>query len=372
MGTPWQTPRKVKRCATGLLFLTLAVFLSAAAAHAPHAVERVYSRGAYPIVSSALSCVSGVVPLSVAEVLLLVVAFLLGRRLLEMARQGRAMGWLPALGRCLADLVLAAGGLSLAFVLLWGLNYRRLPFAASAGLDASPSSAEELRDLATALAGRANEMRVGLAEDGQGVMMAKGGARSVLERTNAGFDQAAALYPTLGGSCGRPKALLVSEALSWLGLTGIYSPFTGEANVNVRAPDCELPFSASHETAHQRGFAREDEANFAGYLACRFHPDRDFNYAGALAASIHAANALFAADRAAGQAVGATRSPAVRRDLAALRAWAARHEGPAARTSERVNDAYLRVQGQAEGVRSYGRMVDLLLAERRAEASGGK
>jgi hypothetical protein len=31
-----------------------------------------------------------------------------------------------------------------------------------------------------------------------------------------------------------------------------------------------------------------------------------------------------------------------------------------------VNDAYLKSQGQAQGVRSYGRMVDLLLAERRA------
>jgi hypothetical protein len=32
---------------------------------------------------------------------------------------------------------------------------------------------------------------------------------------------------------------------------------------------------------------------------------------------------------------------------------------------ERVNNAYLRSQGQKEGVRTYGRMVDLLLAERR-------
>ena len=34
-----------------------------------------------------------------------------------------------------------------------------------------------------------------------------------------------------------------------------------------------------------------------------------------------------------------------------------------------MNDAYLKSQGQKEGVRSYGRMVDLLLAERRARSA---
>ena len=42
-----------------------------------------------------------------------------------------------------------------------------------------------------------------------------------------------------------------------------------------------------------------------------------------------------------------------------------RYESRAGAVQEKVNDAYLRAQGQ-EGVTSYGRMVDLLLAERRA------
>jgi hypothetical protein len=321
----------------------------------------------YPVLSSLLSCLSGAAPFSVAEIGVFAGISWLVSRLVRVLRSARSKGWRSAGLAGLADVALVAGVLALAFVLLWGLNYRRLPFAVSAGLDASPASKDELRGLATALALRTNELREGITEDAQGVMTTPGGPRGVLERTRAGFEAAGAHYPTLRGSCLRPKPLLVSGILSWLGLTGIYSPFTGEANVNVSAPASEIPFSASHEAAHQRGFAREDEANFVAYLACRFHPDRDFNYAGFLAASIHASNALVAADRDAWTAVEATRSPGVRRDLRALRAWAERHEGPVSRTSERVNDAYLRSQGQAEGVRSYGRMVDLLLAERRAD-----
>ena len=131
-------------------------------------------------------------------------------------------------------------------------------------------------------------------------------------------------------------------------------------------PDPELPFAASHEIAHERGFAREDEANYLGYLACRLHPHPDFRYSGLLAASVYAQNALYRADRPAWDRIEKMRSAGVRRDLDALRAWSERHRGRASRAAERVNDAYLKSQGQAGGVQSYGRVVDLLLAERRA------
>jgi len=155
--------------------------------------------------------------------------------------------------------------------------------------------------------------------------------------------------------------------MSRLGIAGFYSPLTAEANVNVEIPPSDIPFSASHEAAHQLGFAREDEANYLGYLICRIHPDVDFRYSGVFTASRHTQRALASVDRAEARALESRRSPAVKRDIATLVAWAARYSGPAMRTFNRANDAYLRSQGQRDGVRSYGRMVDLLLAEWRAE-----
>ena len=105
-GPRGRLPPAVKRFATGLLFLTLAATLPAAAGRAPATVERLYARGVYPAISAALSCASGVVPVSVAEVCLLVAAFLLVRRLLRMYHTGRATAWRAALGLCLADLAL--------------------------------------------------------------------------------------------------------------------------------------------------------------------------------------------------------------------------------------------------------------------------
>ena len=51
-----------------------------------------------------------------------------------------------------------------------------------------------------------------------------------------------------------------------------------------------------------------------------------------------------------------------RKDLAENNRFWEQFEGAAAETHEKINDAYLRANGQQEGVKSYGRMVDLMLA----------
>jgi len=344
--------------------LLAALALRAAAGRSPSLVERGFSRGLYAGFASRLTCLTGLVPFSLAEALvaLLALACLAGLAGRYRRGPGATAGW----PRRLRRLVAVGGWAYLAFLLVWGLNYQREPLAARLALDARPATFAELEATTRALVDAANRMREGQAEDADGVLALADGRRGCLDRVAAGFGAAAGRYPVVGGTCLRPKPIFASALFSWLGISGIYSPFTGEANVNVDAPDPDLPFSACHEAAHQRGLAREDEANYAAYLVCRLHPDGDFRYAGVLAASQYAVGALAGADRGRARGEESRRSPAVARDLAAIRAWVDRHRGPAMAVSERVNDAYLRSQGQHEGTRSYGRMVDLLIAERRA------
>jgi hypothetical protein len=358
----------MQRAWVGALFLAVAGALSWGARFFPEAIEHAYARRLYPTVVWVLSSLSGLVRFSLAELAVGMAALGLLLRLGLAVRDAFRQGLRRSGAALLGDLVLLAGVLALSFVLLWGLNYQRQPLAVASGLDARPAAAAELAELAEALVLGANTSRDGLPEDGQGVLRAPDGTAGILDRTPRGFDRVAPRYPALAGRPPRPKPVFLSEAMSWLGLSGIYSPFTGEANVNTTAPIPALPFTAAHETAHQRGLAREDEANFGSYLACLAHPDPDFRYSGLLAASLHTSAALRGVDEARARDVEALRSPAVGRDLQALREWEARHEGPVARTAEKVNDAYLKSQGAMDGVRSYGRMVDLLLAERRAQA----
>ncbi|HET8647801.1 MAG TPA: DUF3810 family protein, partial [Vicinamibacteria bacterium] len=181
-----------------------------------------------------------------------------------------------------------------------------------------------------------------------------------------GLQRAALGLAVLQGPRVRPKRAVLSPLLSYLGISGIFIPFTGEAHVNTTLPDVDVPFAASHELAHQRGLAREEEANYAAAVACRLHPAPEFRYSGALLSSLYVQAALARVDREGAAALEARRSPAVRRDQEALLAWTRRYRTRLTDVSYRVNDTYLRTQGQPLGIRSYGAMVDLLLAEKRA------
>jgi hypothetical protein len=188
----------------------------------------------------------------------------------------------------------------------------------------------------------------------------------VFERAEAGFDQAAKGCPQLGGVKLNPKPLLLSRLVSYTGITGVYGPFTGEANVNIDSPAPLLPAAVCHEMSHQRGFAREDEANFIAYLTCIQNPDPDFQYSGKLMALLHAMNALYRSDPQSYEEVRSLYRPGIQRDIDEVVRYSQSHQGPLEEHAQRVNDLYLKANNQRDGVDSYGRVVDLLLAERRA------
>ena len=354
-----------------LLLLPLAIGVQWLSARVPEFVEGFYSRAVFPPVVAALASVSSRVPFSLTEVggacagVALVVA---GTWILRALLRGRGHRW-QILGRVtLAVLFLAGVGYAL-FLLTWGLNYERLSFARSAGLQIRPSDRTELAALSASLIDATNALREGLPEDEHGAMRLADGPRGALARTALGVGALMNRYPWLPRSAVRPKAAWTSSLLARMGIAGYYSPLVAEPQIDIAVTASEVPSSAAHEVAHQLGFAREDEANYLGYLICRLHPDADFRYSGIFLASRHVQRALASADRAEARALEARRSPAVKRDVAALAAWVARYRGPVMTAFNRVNDVHLRIQGQPGGVRSYGRMVDLLLAEWRAETS---
>jgi hypothetical protein len=253
------------------------------------------------------------------------------------------------------------------FLLLWGFNYYRQPLAYSIGFTTSKSTVADLKGLCTALIDKTNQLRAEVKENEAGVMYIEGGFNNAANRAITGYQKLSTAYPIFKGSYGRPKGVLLSRQLSYTGIAGIYFPFTGEANVNKLIPEAFLPSTISHEMAHQRGFAREDEANFIGYLVCKAHKDVDFQYSGYLLATIYSMNALYKYDIDSHNELTAKYSEGVKRDLQSNSDFWKQFEGPVEEMQERINDSYLKSNKQADGIYSYGRMVDLLLAEYRSK-----
>ena len=169
-------------------------------------------------------------------------------------------------------------------------------------------------------------------------------------------------FPSLEGYYPRPKKLIDSEILSYQGRTEIYSPFTVEANFNGDMTAYNIPFTACHELSHLRGFMQEEEANFIAFLACTGSERTDFQYSGYLSGWVYCMNALYRADQESWREVRPLLAEEAEPDLEANGAFWDAYEGRISETADRINDTYLKVNGQADGVRSYGRMADLIVA----------
>ena len=169
-------------------------------------------------------------------------------------------------------------------------------------------------------------------------------------------------YPDMKGYYPHPKPVCVSEILSYQNLSGVYSPFTIEANYNGDMQDYNIPFTACHELSHLRGFMQEQEANFIAFLACSGSEEEAFAYSGYLMGWILCMNVLYRADYDAWEEVRSQLPQEAEQDLKLNREFWAEYDGRIAEVSNRVNDTYLKANGQSDGVKSYNRMVDLIVA----------
>jgi hypothetical protein len=136
----------------------------------------------------------------------------------------------------------------------------------------------------------------------------------------------------------------------------------GRIQCQYRCPRTQHTGNRLHEIAHTRGFAREDEAGFLAFLTGLYSDNPDFAYSALLGAALRTLNALAGVDMDRYQTVAAKLGDGIRRDLDASSRYWKQFEGPVQEVSTQVNDAYLQANLQDDGVRSYGRMVDLVLA----------
>ncbi|GKX31624.1 membrane protein [Vallitalea longa] len=333
----------------------------------PDFIEKYYSNGIYSYIGRFLSRITGVIPISVAEIIIifLIVFFLYKfvkviRSLIKSNNRKRYV-----LIDSIRKLLIFISVGYFVFVIVWGLNYYRLPFADIAEINVKETTVEELSGLCENLILKANELRKNVIENKEGIMYIPDGYNDVFSRAHEGFIIIADTYEELGGEYGTPKGVFFSNFMSYTGITGMYFPYTGEANVNKDRTDILLPATVCHEMAHQRGFAREDEANYIAYLTCTSHPDADFKYSGTMLALIHSMNELYEYDKLEYYKLKSMYSDGILRDLLDNNNYWAKYSGPIDKASTKINNTFLKLNKQRDGVHSYGRMVDLLIAEYR-------
>ena len=354
-----------------ILLLPFGIFLSRLSVISPNFIEKFYTTFFYKMIATLLSSVTGLLPFSIAEfIIIFFVAFALWYILKTTFRlykfKNKRLG---VFKNFLLNVLATVGLLYFSFQILWGFNYQRLTLNKIFQLDVHKSSSEELSQLCLHLVNSSNLLRENINENQLGVMVLPYDKKNILKTAQLGYVKASTQYPKLKGEYGTPKPILLSSPMCYTGITGFYFPFTNEANVNMSEPVSFLPFTTAHEMAHQRGFAKEDEANYIAYIACINHPDVNFQYSGTLAALSYSLNALSRIDAQKYKEVSLTCSKGVLNDLKYNQEFWKKYSGTIEEIGNKVNDSYLKSQNQQSGTKSYGAMVDLLLAEYRLNLS---
>ncbi len=257
-----------------------------------------------------------------------------------------------------ADILLTIYAL---FCLMWGVNYWTDSFQEQSGITAQPVAAEDLKAVTAYFARQLADTENTVPRDENGVYDVP--KAQILSESRQVYGGVTELFPFLDFPDTGVKAVRCSRLMSVMGFTGVYFACIGESNVNVDSPACLLPSTIAHELAHQRGIAREQECNFLGVLASVTSGMPEYAYSGWLLGFIHLGNALYETDPEAYWAIRDTLPDTVRADLRDNNAyWDQFRDNVVEKVSDTVYDAALKSYGDANGMKSYSMVVELLVA----------
>jgi hypothetical protein len=325
----------------------------------PELVEKYYSKGIYPLISRILCLLFGWIPFSIGDIFyagaFLYLIFSLVRFFTRAFRRTLHRKFLVLSLKMTVAIML---WIYITFNVLWGLNYDRMPIARQMQLDEKVYSKEDLQQLVGLLVDRMNHID-SLARS----------ERKSLDRNDSLFLLAADAYRFYGPEnkifrYPNPsvKSSFYGHLANYMGFSGYYNPFSGEAQVNTTIPRFVQPFTTCHEIGHQMGYAKEEEANFCGFLTTKSSSNPAFRYSVYVDLYLYAASALYGLDSTAYIPYRAALKPDVRQDLRDLKAFYDKYQNPLEPLIHLIYGRYLKANRQPQGINSYDEVVGLAIA----------
>jgi len=186
--------------------------------------------------------------------------------------------------------------------------------------------------------------------------------RILFEKTTEAYLYANNLRPFLRYYPQSLKPSLFSYLGNYFGFQGYYNPFSGEGQVNTTIPRFLEPFVSAHEVAHQLGYAKENEANFVAFIACRSYPNSTFRYSLYFDMYLYAVTELGRKDSLLARSYFEKLNPQVKKDIEDYKDFLRRNRNPVEPVISWIYDGYLQANDQPEGKRSYNQVVAFLIA----------
>jgi hypothetical protein len=364
----WAQSRKITR--EGWLFagwLLIALIISCLS-YFPVFLESLYATGFYPGFARLLRAFTQWIPFSLGDILYAIVLVYVCRKLFKLLlfiRQNRPepAWWKQWLFRNLRRML----AVYVVFKVFWGLNYYRQGIAWQLQMKQEVYNKEQVKAITDTLISRLNDCRRQISDS----VLKDRGLDTIFSEAYHCYQRAAAAFPFLRYSHRSVKPSLYSGIADYLGFTGYYNPFTGEAQVRYDVPRILLPYITAHEMAHQLGYASESEANFVGYLAAvssndvyfRYSVYLDlFSYAQAEEIKLYGQQKDFKAFESVVLHNRQSLDTLVKLDRKRIRSFFQKRQNAISPAVSGLYDQYLKMNQQLQGVNSYNEVVGWLIA----------
>ena len=317
----------------------------------------------YPAVVNIFARISGIFPFSVAEIMViagvLLALFSVGYFFVNIIRRkGRRLRFLLS---SFSSVLLVGSVLLFEFAYGMGINYSRRPFSEIAGLKTDKYTKQQVLEVLEYTIANVTESGRNIELDADGHIVVPG---DLSARAVSAMKKLGGKYDALDSYYAGVKPVMLSELMCYGHITGIFTFYSMESNYNTMNNAEEIGHTACHELSHMTGFMREDEANFIGFLACRDSGDDYLIYSGWYDMMIYLLNAYYSVCTSDEYtAVYKTIPGYVRKQLDMQNELWDRYETDFGEAAEAMNDVYLKINDQSDGTKSYGRVVDLMIAD---------
>ncbi len=167
-------------------------------------------------------------------------------------------------------------------------------------------------------------------------------------------------YPFLSNTFSKSKKAVFSNLMTRVNISGIYSPFTGEANINIQYPDFVKVFSTAHEKAHQKGLLREDDANFMAFLVLYESDNTYFRYSALMTLYNYLFSAVYDENPADAAEIFAQTNPNIKIEMISYSNFFIPYRNTAvSNVSSSLSNVSLKAKGPSDGFKTYNNIIYL-------------
>ncbi len=337
------------------ILLPIQLLLIQQANHFNQWIETYYSQGLYLKISSFLRILLGWIPFSVGDIIITLLIIRLLTFIIKKVSK-KKINPIETIRKTLS----IASLIYLFFHLLWGLNYYRQPLHVVLGIN-NKYTTEKLERVTLQLVKKSNEIHRKIVSNDTLIVNVPYDTPTIFKKTSNAYTGLSKLFPDLEYRNRSIKTTLFSKLQLYLGFSGYLNPFTNEAQVNSYILPYKMPTTSCHEEAHQLGFAKENEANFIGVMACMNSNDFYFQYSGTTFALRHCLHELYRKDYEKYSCILEKVNSGILKNYKETSKFWKAYDNPFEPYMKRFYGGFLKVNNQSQGIKSYSYVVALIV-----------